>query len=115
MIRRFTTAAHHVQPDSDALAVYRRLQSVRLFVGRLSGVKIVLMMAFFEGWITRFMPYLAKLARRQGSTEHEYTDVHGVCDVVHTLELFRALDAEMALAPAPLPPATQLLDRKSVV
>ena len=29
----------------------------------------------------------------------EYTDVHGVCDVTHTQELFRALEAEMALAP----------------
>src|SRR5437016_4342096 len=95
---------------ADVLEVHRNLQNVRLFVGRLSGVKIVLMMAFFEGWITRFMPYLAELARRQGSTEHEYTDVHGVVDVVHTQELFRALDAEMALAPAPLPPATQLLE-----
>ena len=110
MLRRFATDAHAVPTDSDALAVYRSLQSVRLFVGRLSGVKIVLMMAFFEGWITRFMPYLAERARRQGSTEQEYTDVHGVVDVVHTQELFRALDAEMALAPAPLPPATQLLE-----
>src|SRR3989454_2211831 len=40
MLRRFTTAAHAVPTDSDALAVYRSLQSVRLFVGRLSGVKI---------------------------------------------------------------------------
>src|SRR5437899_12575525 len=108
MIRRFTTAAHHVQPDSDALAVYRRLQSVRLFVGRLSGVKTVLMMAFFEGWITRFMPYLAELAKRQGSAESEYTDVHGECDVVHTQELFRAPEGEMKLTPVPLPPATEL-------
>jgi hypothetical protein len=30
----------------------------------------------------------------------EYTDVHGVCDVTHTQELFRALEAEMELAPA---------------
>jgi hypothetical protein len=29
----------------------------------------------------------------------EYTDVHGVCDVTHTQELFRALEAEMALDP----------------
>ena len=110
MLRRFALAAHAIPTDTDVLAVHRNLQNVRLFVGRLSGVKIVLMMAFFEGWITRFMPYLAELARRQGSTEHEYTDVHGVVDVVHTQELFRALDAEMALAPAPLPPATQLLE-----
>ncbi|PYR73380.1 MAG: hypothetical protein DMF87_25990 [Acidobacteria bacterium] len=43
------------------------------------------------------MPYLAELAQLQGSTEMEYTDVHGVCDVTHTAELYRALDAEMLL------------------
>ena len=32
----------------------------------------------------------------------EYTDVHGICDVTHTQELFRALEAEMALVP-PMP------------
>ena len=110
MLRRFATDAHAVPTDSDALAVYRSLQSVRLFVGRLSGVKIVLMMAFCEGWITRFMPYLAELAKRQGSAEYEYTDVHGECDVVHTQELFRALEGEMTLTPVPLPPATELLE-----
>ena len=110
MLRKFAIAAHAVPTDSDALAVYRNLHNVRLFVGRLVGVKIVLMMAFFEGFITRFMPYLAELARRQGSAEYEYTDVHGVCDVVHTQELFRAVNAELTLMPAPLPPATELLE-----
>src|SRR2546422_3343707 len=81
-----------------------------LFVGRLSGVRIVLMMAFFEGFITRFMPYLADLAKRQGSAEQEYTDVHRVCDVVHTQELFRGLQAEMALTHEPLPAAKNLLE-----
>ena len=42
------------------------------------------MMAFFEGFIQKFMAYLAELAAAQGSTEFEYTDVHGVCDVTHT-------------------------------
>ena len=42
--------------------------------------------------------YLADLAKRQGSMEQEYTDVHGVCDVAHTQELFRALEAEISLA-----------------
>ena len=110
MLRRFAMAARAVPTDSDALAVNRSLQNVRLFVGRLSGMKIVLMMAFFEGFITRFMPYLADLARRQDSVEKEYTDVHGECDVVHTQELFRALEAEMTLAHDPLPPATNLLE-----
>jgi heme oxygenase-like protein len=100
MMRRFAIAAHAVPTDADADAVYRNLMSVRLFIGRLSAVPIVVTMAFFEGFIQRFMAYLADLARRQGSTEMEYTDVHGVCDVTHTQELFRALDTEMALAPS---------------
>jgi len=99
MLRRFAMAAHAVPTDSDALAVYRDLMNVRLFVGRLSGVQILLMMTFFEGFIQRFMVFLAELARRQGSVEQEYTDVHGVCDVAHTQELLRALRAEMSLNP----------------
>src|SRR5207248_11697212 len=79
------------------------LMDVRRFIGRLSTVPIVVTMSFFEGFIQRFMPYLAELAQRQGSAEMEYTDVHGVCDITHTQELFRALDAELALAPAAVP------------
>jgi hypothetical protein len=104
MLRRFALAAHAAPTDSDALAVCRNLEHVRLFVAELSAVRIVLMMAFFEGFITRFMPYLADLAARQGSAERQYTDVHGVVDVVHTEGLFRALEAEMLLKPdAPEP------------
>src|SRR5437879_731922 len=108
MLRKFAIAAHAVPTDADALAVYRNLENVRLFVGRLSGAKIVLMMAFFEGFITRFMPYLAELATRQGSAEQKYTEVHGVCDVVHTQQLFRALQAEITLARDRLPPVQEL-------
>jgi len=103
MLRRFALAAEAVPTDADAAAVHRNLTNVRLFIGRLSPVPTVVTMAFFEGFIQRFMPYLADLAQRQGSAEMEYTDVHGICDVTHTQELFRALEAEMALAP-PLPP-----------
>ena len=102
MMRRFAIAAHATPTEADAQAVYRDLMNVRLFIGKLSAVPIVVTMAFFEGFIQRFMPYLAELAQRQGSAEMEYTDVHGICDVTHTQELFRALDAEMALTP-PVP------------
>jgi len=108
MLRRFALAAHAIPTDSDALAVYRNLESVRLFVAQLSAIKIVLMMAFFEGFITRFMPYLADLAGRQGSAERQYTDVHGVVDVVHTEGLFRALEAEMLLRPDVAEPTAAL-------
>jgi len=103
MMRRFALAAQAIPTEADAQAVSRNLMDVRLFIGRLSAVPTVVTMAFFEGFIQRFMPYLADLAHRQGSAEMEYTDVHGVCDVTHTEELFRALEAEMALT-KPIPP-----------
>lgn len=99
MLRKFVIAANAVPKDSDAMAIYRDLTQVRLFIGRLSGVPLVLMMAFFEGFIQRFMDFLAKLATELGSTELEYTDVHGICDIAHTDGLFRALAAEMAINP----------------
>src|SRR5271165_4539150 len=98
MMRRFAMAAHAQPTDADAMAVYPNLSNVRLFIGRLSPAPIVAMMAFFEGFIQRFMPYLEELAVRQGSAERVYTQVHGVCDIAHSQELYRALGAEMALA-----------------
>jgi hypothetical protein len=99
MLRRFAIAANAFPTDSDALAVHEDLTAVRLFLGRLSGVQSILAMAFFEGFIQRFMAYLADLAAAQGSVEMEYTDVHGVCDIAHTQGLFTALEAEMAINP----------------
>ena len=99
MLRRFALSAAALPTDRDAQGVARQLGDVRLFIGRLSPVPIVVTMAFFEGFIQRFMPYLAELAQRQGSSEMEYTDVHGICDVTHTEELYRALEAELELAP----------------
>jgi len=100
MLRRFAIAAHAVPTDLDAMAVYKELRKVRLFIGRLTGIPIVVMMAFFEEFIQRFMAFLAELAASEGSLEREYTDVHGVCDLVHTEGLFRAIEAEMAINPA---------------
>src|SRR5205085_9052578 len=94
--------------DRHAFAVSRHLHGVREFVGPLSGARLVIMMAFFEGFIQRFMPYLEELAKRQGSAETQYTDVHGVCDVAHTQELFHALEAELALMG--VPPTAVLLE-----
>ena len=99
MMRRFALAAEAVPNDADAAVVYQDLSAVRLFVGRMQSVPMVLMMAFFEGLLQKFMPYLADLAARQGSEDMEYTDVHGVCDIAHTEGLFRALEAEATLSP----------------
>ena len=99
MLRRFAVGARAFPTDTDALSIDSDLTSMRRFLGKLQGVQSVLSMAFFECWIQRFMGFLAELARAQGSTEMEYTDVHGVCDIHHTAELFRALQLEMAINP----------------
>ncbi len=96
MLRRFAVAAHAVPTDSDHFLIHRRLQDVRHFVSGLDGIQLLLMMVFFEGFIARFMPYLAGLAVKQGSSECEYTTVHGAVDVTHTQELLRAFDAEVS-------------------
>ena len=95
MLREFAMAASAYPGESDAMAVHQDLTKVRLFIGRLSGVPILTMMAFFEGYLQKLMPFLAELAAKRGSTERVYTDVHGVCDVAHTQGLYEALAAEM--------------------
>jgi hypothetical protein len=99
MLRRFAIAAHAYPTDADAMAVRDGLTKVRMFLGRLQGMQNVLTMGFFESYIQRFMSYLAALAVAQGSTDLEYTDVHGVCDVAHSEGLLIALSAEAAINP----------------
>ncbi len=100
MLRKFAIAANAFPTDQDALSVNAELMDVRVFLGRLNGVQSLVTMGFFEGFIQKFMPFLASLAAANGSTEMEYTDVHGVCDIEHTAGLFRALGLEMAARPA---------------
>lgn len=99
MLRRFVVAAHALPTTEDAIAVQADMTNVRLFLGRLSGVQNLITMAFFEGFIQQYMAYLADLARLQGSSDMEYTDVHGICDIAHTQGLFVALAAEVAVNP----------------
>ncbi len=108
MLRRFNLAARAIPTETDVMAVHEELTKVRLFVGRLAGVRLILMMTFFEGFIQKFMSFLGRLAAKQGSMEQEYADVHGVCDITHTRELFRALRAEMELNPTE--PAANLFE-----
>jgi len=97
MLRRFAVAARATSTDADRMVIDRDLQAVRGFVARLAALEIILMMAFFEGFIQRFMPYLAELAVRQGSTEREYTDVHSVVDIAHTQGLITAFESELSV------------------
>jgi Iron-containing redox enzyme len=110
MLRKFAMAADAAPSDADALVVYPNLSEVRLFIGRLEAAPILAMMAFFESFIQRFMAYLQELAERQGSSEKEYTEVHGVCDIAHSEGLFRGLEEEILLAADPREPEDYLFE-----
>lgn len=99
MMRKFAVAAHAYPDAADALAVDEALTKMRRFLGKMQAVPSLMTMAFFEGFIQRFMPYLAELAAGLGSSEMEYTDVHGVCDVAHTAGLIQAFEIEKANHP----------------
>jgi len=114
MLRRFAVAARATSMDADRIAIEKELQAVRAFVAKLYGPQIILMMAFFEGFIQRFMPYLAQLADRQGSAEREYTDVHCVVDIAHTEGLLAAFDSELNITGERLS-ETQLLEGVEVL
>jgi len=110
MMRKFAIAASAMPTDTDTLAVNAKVTDMRLFIGRLQPVPILASMAFFEGLIQKFMPYLAELAALQGSKEMEYTDVHGVCDVAHTAGLYKALESEMQAANGSGPKGEELYE-----
>ncbi len=99
MLRRFAIAAHAFPTDKDALFVDEGMTKVRLFLGKLQAVQSIVTMAFFEGFIQKFMSYLADLAVAQGSTDMVYTDVHGVCDIAHSQGLYRSISLENAVNP----------------
>lgn len=113
MLRKFAIAANAFPTDADSLAVGDELTSVRLFLGKLQAVQSLIAMAFFESFIQRFMAYLAHLAGVRGSVERVYTDVHGVCDIEHSQELFRAIDLEMTSNPTN--PQTDLFEGADLI
>jgi hypothetical protein len=99
MMRNFAIAAGAFPTAQDSLSLSHELTAVRLFLGRLDPVPSLVLMAYFEGLIQKFMTPLAAMAAAQGSTDMVYTDVHGVCDIAHTAGLFESLAYEMAINP----------------
>jgi hypothetical protein len=95
MMRRFTTEAKALPGPEDHECIAEPLEHVRKVVAELDGTKLLVMMLFFEQFIADFMPYLAEIAKAQGSGDFQYTDVHAKADVEHSAQLTLALMAEI--------------------
>jgi len=91
MLRRFAIAANAFPGEADAMAVNKEMNDMRVFLGKLSPVQSLASMAFFEGYIQKFMPYLAELATERGSSDMEYRRARRVRHRPHRWTVQRAL------------------------
>ncbi len=95
MLRRFAqgagaepTAAHHTTVE-DAVG------NIRGWVKIMSGPENLMLMAALENLSGTFIPYLADMAKRLGSKDTLYTDVHGEADSAHAERFVWAVEHEL--------------------
>lgn len=96
MLRKFAVNANAEPDATDYRAVSKAVECVRCLVAELSGLKCIALMAILEsdGFL---YPYIADLARKTGSNDFTYTDIHEVEDPDHADQLYKALAAEVRL------------------
>lgn len=92
MLRAFIESCQVKPWPNKSLA---ELEKVRQEVGELSGLKNIALMAILENTSEIFIPYLAILAKQLGCQNFEYTDAHGVTDILHAEQFTKALQEEI--------------------
>lgn len=94
MLRSFVKSAGAEPTTDHYLAVSEAVNSMRRLVGQMSGAENITLMAMLENSSGVFIPFLADLAKKLGSTNLLYTDVHGVADIKHADQFVWALTYE---------------------
>lgn len=94
MLRRFAVAAHAEPTAEQYTAVEPLVQEVRVMVAEMSGAKNTALMGALESTSAEFIPFLAALAKKLGSSDFQYTDIHGEADVEHADQFLWALSHE---------------------
>ena len=97
MLRNFAKCANAEPDGKDFEAVEKEVARIRNLVGELSGIKNVALMAVLENTSAAFIPYLAELAKKLGSEDLTYTDIHGEADIEHANQFLEALSDEKTL------------------
>lgn len=96
MLHEFARSAHSLPQEEHFEAVHSVVDEVRQMVGEMSGIKTLTLMAMLETSSCVFVPWLAQLAKKCGSTNLKYIDVHGEADVAHAERFLLAVDCERA-------------------
>lgn len=96
LLRQFAINAD-AEPDiEDFHAVSGVVERIRKLVAEFSGLKSIALMTIIESGINTY-PYLASLARKVGSCDFNYTNVHEIEDMEHAVKFYKALTAEMQM------------------
>lgn len=94
MLRSFVRSAGAEPTIDNYQAIYGAVNSIRRLVSQMSGAENIALMAILENSSAVFIPFLADLVKKLGSTNLFYTDVHGVADIKHADQFVWALTYE---------------------
>lgn len=94
MLRDFALSAQAVPSIEHFADVAEQVSSIRKLVAQMSGLKTLTLMAVLENTSGAFIPWLAELAEKCGSSNLKYTDVHGVADMEHAEQFLWAVQCE---------------------
>ena len=97
ILRTFARCAKAEPSLKHYQAVEKAVASMRNFIGKGNGLEALTVMATLENTSTVFIPYLAELARKRGSINLCYTDIHGEADAEHAQLFIWAVEHEMKL------------------
>lgn len=95
MLREFAKHAGAEPSLEHYQAIDGVVSSMRSLVRRGNGLEVLTVMATLENISSVFIPYLAELARKRGSTNLRYTDIHGEADSKHAQQFIWALEHEL--------------------
>ncbi len=95
MLREFAKNANAEPSLEHYQAVDEVVSSMRNLMGRGNGLEALTVMATLENTSGGFIPYLAELAKKRGSTNLYYTNIHGEADVDHARQFVWAVEHEM--------------------
>lgn len=96
MLRDFAISVQAEPDEEDYKDMYVGVTEIRNLVSEMSGLKNLALMATLESTSAAFIPWLAKIAQKCGSTNLHYTDVHGEADIEHANQFVWALEHEQS-------------------
>ncbi len=97
MLRDFATSANAEPSLEHYQTVQEEITSMRKLIGKGNGLEALTVMATLENTSSIFIPYLADLAKKRGSTNLQYTNIHGEADKEHAQQFIWAIEDEIKL------------------